>query len=81
MIHMCNNTSRIKYLHERCLRLMYNNKMFSYSLNHQKNFPALAVEVFETKIGDIFLRKNISISYFYSLEKKMTETYLGLIVQ
>ena len=35
MIHM-HNTSRIKYIHEKCLRLIYNNKMFSYRLNLSK---------------------------------------------
>ena len=58
MLHSRENSKQIKYLHERCLRLIYSNKKSSYenmlendnsvSLHH-KNIQALAIEMFKVK--------------------------------
>ena len=70
MLHSRKNSNKIKYLHERCLRLIYSDKKSSYenllendnSVSiHHKNIQALAIEMFKVKhklcpdiISDIF---------------------------
>ena len=54
MLHSRKNNYKIKYLHERCFRLIYSNKKLSYenflekddSVSiHHKNIQALAIEL------------------------------------
>ena len=58
MLHSRKNSNKIKYLHERCLRLSYSDKKSFYenllendnSVSiHHKNFQALAIEMFKVK--------------------------------
>ena len=58
MLHSRKNNNKIKYLHERCLRLIYSDKKSSYenllekdhSVSiHHKNIQALAIEMFKVK--------------------------------
>ena len=73
MLHSRSNNNKIKHLHERCLRLIYNEKQSSYkellikdgmvSINH-RNIQTLAAEMFKVKIGmspeiicDIFTKR------------------------
>ena len=58
MLHSRKNSNKIKYLHERCLRLIYSDKKPSYenllendnSVSiHHKNIQALAIEMFKVK--------------------------------
>ena len=58
MLHSRKNSNKIKYLHERCLRLIYSDKKSSYenllendnSVSiHHKNIQALATEMFKVK--------------------------------
>ena len=58
MLHSRKNNNKIKYLHERCLRLFYSDKKSSYenplekdhSVSiHHKNIQALAIEMFKVK--------------------------------
>ena len=60
MLHSHFNNNEISYLHEKCLRLAYNDKRFSYEellqkdrsvYIYQKNIPKLAIEMFKTKIA------------------------------
>ena len=70
MLHSCQNKNKTKHLHERCLRLIHNDKLSSYeevlekdgsvSIRH-KNIQSLAIEMFQIKhaqspeiVGDIF---------------------------
>ena len=80
MLHSRKNNNKIKHLHERCLRLLYNDKKSGYknllekdnSVSiHHKNIKALAVEMFKVKnklcpeiTGDI-LWKGRTISTIY----------------
>ena len=54
------NNNKIKHFHERCLRLIHNDKLFSYeellekdgSVSiHHKNIQSLATERFQIKYG------------------------------
>ena len=73
MLHSRSNNNKIKHLHERCLRLIYNEKQSSYkellikdgmvSINH-RNIQTLAAEMFKVKNGmspeiicDIFTKR------------------------
>ena len=74
MLHSRQNNNKIKHLHERCLRLIHNDKLSSYeellekdeSVSiHHKNIQSLAIEMFQIKHGqspeivsDIFTHKN-----------------------
>ena len=58
MLHSRKNNNKIKHLHERCLRLLYNDKKSSYenllekdnSVSiHHKNIQGLAIEMFKVK--------------------------------
>ena len=58
MLHSRKNNNKIKYLHERCLRLIYSDKKSPYenllekdhSVSiHHKNIQALAIEMFKVK--------------------------------
>ena len=58
MLHSRKNSNKIKYLHERCLRLIYSDKKPSHenllendnSVSiHHKNIQALAIEMFKVK--------------------------------
>ena len=60
MLYSCQNNNKIKHLHERCLRLIHNDKFSSYeellekdgSVSvHHKNIQSLAVEMFQIKHG------------------------------
>ena len=57
MLHSRQNNKKIKYLHERCLRLIHNDKLPSYEeINsqfsiHHKNIQSLAIEMFQIKHG------------------------------
>ena len=55
MLHSRKNKNKIKHLHERCLRLIHNDKLSSYeellekdwSVSiHHKNIQSLAIEMF-----------------------------------
>ena len=77
MLHSRRNNNIIKNLHERCLRLIYNDKNLSYerfltkydSVSiHHRNIHALATELFEIKNGflpdlntEIFTRETVSL--------------------
>ena len=73
ILHSRGNNSKIKHLHERCLRLIYNDKKSSYeellikdgtiSIHHRK-IQTLATEMFKVKneifpenICDIFIQR------------------------
>ena len=76
MLHSRRNNN-IKNLHERCLRLIYNDKNLSYERfltkydsvsTHHRNIHALATELFEIKNGflpdlntEIFTRETVSL--------------------
>ena len=56
MLHSRENNNKIKYLHERCLRLIYSDKKPSYEnllekdnsvSMHHKNIQVLAIEMFK----------------------------------
>ena len=58
MLHSRKNNNKIKYLDERCLRLIYSDKRLSYEKilekdnsisTHHKNIQALAIEMFKVK--------------------------------
>ena len=58
MLHSRCNNNKIKYLHERCLQLIYNDKPSSYqellqkggSVSiHQENTEELVTEIFKVK--------------------------------
>ena len=60
MLHSRQNNNKIKHLHERCLRLIHNDKLPSYeellekdgSVSiHFKNIQSLAIEMFQIKHG------------------------------
>ena len=60
MLHSRQNNNKIKHLHKRCLRLIYNDELPSYeellgkdgSVSiHHKNTQSLAVEMFQIKHG------------------------------
>ena len=73
MLHSRSNNNKIKHLHERCLRLIYNDKRSSYDellINngavsiHHRNIQRLAAEMFKVKnkispgiICDIYTKK------------------------
>ena len=73
MLHSRSNNNKIKHLHERCLRFIYNDKKSSYeellikdgtiSIHHRK-IQTLATEMFKVKneifpenICDIFIQR------------------------
>ena len=58
MLHSRKNNNKIKYLDERCLRLIYSDKRLSYEKilekdnsisTHHKNIHALVIEMFKVK--------------------------------
>ena len=58
MLHSRSNNNKIKHLHERCLRLIYNDKQSSYEellikdgtvSIHHRNIQTLATEMFKVK--------------------------------
>ena len=60
MLHSRQNNNKIKHLHERCLRLIHNDKLSSYeelleidrSVSiHPKNIQSFAIEMFRIKQG------------------------------
>ena len=60
MLHSRQNNSKIKHLHERCLRLTHNDKLSSYeellekdeSVSiHHKNIQSLVIEMFQINYG------------------------------
>ena len=60
MLHSRQNNNKIKHLHERCLRLIHNDKLTSYAellekdgsfSVHHKNIQSLAFEMFQIKHG------------------------------
>ena len=60
MLHSRQNNSKIKHLHERCLRLIHNDKLSSYeellekdeSVSiHHKNIQSLVIEMFQINYG------------------------------
>ena len=60
MLYSCQNNNKIEELHERCLRLIHNDKLSSYeeplekdgSVSiHHKNIQSLAIEMFQIKHG------------------------------
>ena len=72
MLHSRSNNNEIKQLHERCLRIIYNDKQSSYGellikdgtiSKHHRNIQALATEIFKVKnespeiICDIFMQR------------------------
>ena len=73
ILHSRGNNSKIKHLHERCLRLIYNDKQSSYEellikdgtiSIHHRNVQTLATEMFKVKnemspeiICDIFTQR------------------------
>ena len=83
MLHSRQNNNQIKHLHERCLRLIRNNKLFSHEelleedglvSIHHKNIQSLATEMFQIKHGRllkllvIFLQKQHSITISEKIE-------------
>ena len=70
MVHSRRNNNKIKHLHERCLRIIYNDKQPSYEellikdgtvSIHHRNIQTLATEMFRVKnerLLVIFLRKD-----------------------
>ena len=73
MLHSRSNNNKIKHLHERCLRIIYNDKQSSYEKLlikdgmvsiHHRNIQTLATEMFKVKnelspeiICDIFMQR------------------------
>ena len=60
MLHSRQNNNKIKHLHERCLRLIHNDKLSSYeellekdwSVSiHHKNIQSLVIEMFQIEHG------------------------------
>ena len=60
MLHSCQNNKKIKHLHEKCLRLIQNDKLPSYeellekdwSVSvHHRNIQGLTVEILQVKHG------------------------------
>ena len=60
LLHSRQNNNKIKHLHERCLRLIHNDKLSSYEellekdglvSVHHKNIQSLAIEMFQIKNG------------------------------
>ena len=82
MLHSRSNNNKIKHLHERCLRLIYNDKQSSYEellikdgtvSIHHRNIQTLATEMFKVKnemspeiIFDIFTQR---INNHYNLRR------------
>ena len=77
MLHSPQNNNKIKHLHERCLRLIHNDKLSSYEellekdgpvSIHHKIIQTFAVEMFQIKHDSllkllvIFLHKQHSIT-------------------
>ena len=81
MLHSRCNNNKIKYLHERCLQLIYNDKPSSYqellqkggSVSiHQENTEELVTEIFKVKQAlaaelekNIFLWNQIKITIIF----------------
>ena len=60
MLHSHQNNNKIKQLHERCLRLIHNDKLSFYKellekdgsvTIHHKNIQTLGIEIFQIKHG------------------------------
>ena len=78
MLHSRQNNNKIKHLHERCLRLIHNDKLSSYeellekdgSVSiHHKNIQSLAIEMFQIKHG-----QSPEIASFFFLHKQLRIT-------
>ena len=83
MLHSRQNNNKIKHLHEKCLRLIHNDKLSSYeellekngSVSvHHKNIQSLAIKMLQIKHGEspellaIFLHKQHSITILDKIE-------------
>ena len=58
MLHSRSNNNKIKHLHERCLRIVYQDKQSFYETllvkdgtvsTHHRNIQALAIEMYKIK--------------------------------
>ena len=93
MLHSRQNNNKIKHLHERCLRLIHNDKLSSYeellekdgSVSiHHKNIQSLAIEMFQKNHGqspenvsDIFAQTTQHYNFRQDRDFRVRISYLG----
>ena len=93
MLHTRQNNNKSKHLHERCLRLIHNDKLPSYeellkkdgSVSiHHKNIQSLAIEIFQVKHGqspeivsDIFAQTTQHYNFKQDRDFRIRISYLG----
>ena len=80
MLHSRSNNSNIKHLHERCLRIVYQDKRSSYEnllvkdgtvSMHHRNIQALAVEMYKIK-------NDLSTEILFNIFTQRTQNHYGL---